>query len=104
MGMLVDGVWQDDDPLSRDRGGAFVRPDSIFRSAVTRDGTSGFKAEAGRYQLVTAPSCPWAHRTVLMRKLKRLEGVIPLLESDLPKGEGWAYSRGFDALQPRNGA
>jgi len=104
MGMLVDGVWQDDDPLPRDRGGAFVRPDSIFRGAVTRDGASGFKAEAGRYQLVTAPSCPWAHRTVLMRKLKRLEGAIPLLESDLPKGEGWAYSRGFDELQPRNGA
>jgi putative glutathione S-transferase len=38
-----------------------------------------------------------------MRKLKRLEAVIPLLESDLPKGEGWAYSCGFDELEPRNG-
>jgi glutathionyl-hydroquinone reductase len=104
MGMLVDGVWHDDDPLPADRGGSFVRPDSIFRDRVTRDGSSGFKAEAGRYQLVTAPSCPWAHRTVLMRKLKRLEAVIPLLESDLPKGEGWAYSRGFDELEPQNGA
>ena len=99
MGMLVNGVWFDDDPLPADGVGRFVRPDSIFRDWVTRDGSSGFKAEAGRYQLVTAPSCPWAHRTVLMRKLKRLDGAIALLESDLPKGEGWAYSRGFEALQ-----
>src|SRR5258708_2860734 len=104
MGMLVNGVWFDDDPLPADGAGAFLRPDSIFRDWVTRDGSSGFKAEAGRYQLVTAPSCPWAHRTVLMRKLKGLEGAIGLLESDLPKGEGWAYSRGFDDLAPKGGA
>jgi putative glutathione S-transferase len=104
MGMLVNGIWFDDDPLPADGVGRFVRPDSIFRDRVTRDGSSGFKVEAGRYQLVTAPSCPWAHRTVLMRKLKGLEGAIPLLESDLPKGEGWAYSRGFDDLAPKGGA
>ena len=102
MGMLVEGQWFDDDPPP-DRTGRFVRPDSLFRDRVTRDGASGFKAEPGRYQLVTAPSCPWAHRTVLMRKLKRLENALPLLESDLPKGQGWAYSRGFDELQPRDG-
>src|SRR5438445_692960 len=61
-------------------------------------------AEAGRYQLVTAPSCPWAHRTVLMRTLKGLKAAIPLLESDLPKGQGWAYSQGFDDLRPKDGA
>src|ERR1043166_4704956 len=103
MGMLVNGVWHDNDPLPADGAGRCVRPDSIFRDRVTRDGSSGFKAEAGRYQLVTAPSCPWAHRTVLMRKLKRLEQAIPLLESDLPKGQGWAYSRGFDDLVPKDG-
>ncbi|HLY47418.1 MAG TPA: glutathione S-transferase C-terminal domain-containing protein [Stellaceae bacterium] len=103
MGMLVRGTWFDDDPLPRDQGGAFVRPDSSFRDRVTRDGSSGFKAERGRYQLVTAPSCPWAHRTVLMRKLKGLEAALPLLQSDLPKGEGWAYSRGFDELAPQDG-
>jgi putative glutathione S-transferase len=101
--MLVNGTWFDGDPLPADRGGAFLRPDSIFRDRVSRDGSSGFKAERGRYQLVTAPSCPWAHRTVLMRALKRLDDIIPLLESDLPKGEGWAYSRGFDDLAPKNG-
>ena len=104
LGMLVNGTWFDDDPLPADGVGRFVRPDSIFRDRVTRDGSSGFKAEAGRYQLVTAPSCPWAHRTVLMRKLKGLDGALPLLESDLPKGEGWAYSHGFDDLTPVGGA
>src|SRR5216684_8979844 len=103
MGMLVNGTWFDDDPLPADGAGRFVRPDSIFRDRVTRDGSSGFKAESGRYYLVTAPSCPWAHRTVLMRKLKRLEETIPILQSDLPKGQGWAYSRGFDDLEPVDG-
>ncbi len=70
---------------------------------MTRDGSSGFKAEPGRFQLVTAPSCPWAHRTVLMRRLKKLDAAIPILQSDLPKGQGWAYSRGFDDLEPVNG-
>ena len=101
--MLVNGTWFDDDCLPADRGGAFVRPDSSFRDRVSRDGSTGFAVERGRYQLVTAPSCPWAHRTVLMRALKRLDDAIPLLESDLPKGEGWAYSRGFDDLTPQNG-
>jgi Glutathione S-transferase, N-terminal domain len=103
MGMLVDGTWFDDDPLPADRGGAFLRPDSSFRDRVSRDNDSRFKAERGRYQLVTAPSCPWAHRTVLMRAFKGLDGAVPLLESDLPKGQGWAYSRGFDDLAPKNG-
>ena len=91
MGMLVNGTWLDDDPLPADTGGAFLRPDSSFRHSVSRDGSTGFAAEPGRYQLVTAPSCPWAHRTVLVRAVKRLDDVIALLESDLPKGEGWAY-------------
>jgi putative glutathione S-transferase len=102
MGMLVNGTWFDDDPPAG-TGGQFLRPDSMFRDRVSRDGSSGFKAEAGRYQLVTAPSCPWAHRTVLMRKLKGLEAAIPLLESDLPKGQGWAYSQGFDDIPPKDG-
>jgi len=103
MGMLVSGIWHHEDPPQEalrmaDADGSFLRPDSRFRDRVTRDGSSGSRAEAERYVLVTAPSCPWAHRTVLMRKLKRLEGTIDLLQSDLPKGEGWAYSHGLDDL------
>jgi len=103
MGMLVNGVWHQEDPPMASGDGSFVRPQSGFRDRVTRDGSSGFKAEAGRYVLVTAPSCPWAHRTVLMRKLKGLEGAIAILQSDLPKGQGWAYSRGLDDLAPMDG-
>ena len=103
MGMLVNGVWHDEDPPTVGADGSFVRFESGFRDRVTRDGSSGFKAEAGRYYLVTAPSCPWAHRTVLMRQLKGLEDTIPILQSDLPKGQGWAYSRGFDDLRPVDG-
>src|SRR5271157_1759187 len=103
MGMLVNGIWHQDDPQSVSGDGSFVRPESGFRDRVTRDGSSGFKAEPGRYYLVTAPSCPWAHRTVLTRKLKGLEGAIPILQSDLPKGQGWAYSQGFDDLEPIDG-
>jgi putative glutathione S-transferase len=108
MGMLVNGTWHQEDPPRAELGmtgsdGSFVRPDSRFRDRVSRDGSSAFKAEGGRYMLVTAPSCPWAHRAVLMRKLKGLEGTIDLLQSDLPKGEGWAYSHGLDDLQPIGG-
>src|SRR5262245_46934013 len=102
--MLVSGFWQDEDPPSVSGDGSFVRPESGFRDRVTSEGSSGFKAEPGRYMLVTAPSCPWAHRTVLMRKLKGLEGTIGILQSDLPKGEGWAYSRGLDDIEPIGGA
>src|SRR5437762_3846158 len=103
MGMLVNGVWHDEDPPTAGSDGSFVRLESGFRDSVTRDGSSGFRAEAGRYYLVTAPSCPWAHRTVLMRKLKRLEDAVPILQSDLPKGQGWAYSHGFDDFRPVGG-
>jgi putative glutathione S-transferase len=108
MGLLVNGVWQQEEPSDgalklTSHDGNFVRRESGFRDRVTRDGSSGFKAEAGRYVLVTAPSCPWAHRTVLMRKLKGLAGIVTILQSDLPKREGWAYSRGLDDLKPING-
>src|SRR6516162_10840219 len=108
MGMLVNGIWHQEEPPQQalktvGRDGSFLRAESGFRDRVTRDGSSGFKAEAGRYVLVTAPSCPWAHRTVLMRKLKGLKGAIALLQSDLPKMQGWAYSHGLDDLAPIDG-
>jgi putative glutathione S-transferase len=104
MGMLLNGIWHQKDPPTADGDGSFVRPESGFRNRVTRDGSSGYKAKTGRYYLVTAPSCPWAHRTILMRKLKGLENAIPVLQSDLPKGQGWAYARGFDDLETVDGA
>jgi len=103
MGMLVEGRWVDDDASKRnDPKGAFVRPDSVFRNRITRDGSSGFPAEANRYHLFVAPSCPWAHRTLIVRRLKQLEEVISVSSADGPRTEGWSYSSGIDELQPRN--
>ena len=82
MGLLVDGVWVDQWYDTKSTGGAFVRGKAVFRSWVTRDGAAGptgaggFKAEPGRYHLYVSLACPWAHRTLIFRKLKRLESMI----------------------------
>ncbi len=97
MGLLVDGVWQDD--VSRTKDGHFIRPATQVRNWVTADGSPGptgsvgFKAEAGRYHLYVSLACPWAHRTVIFRKLKGLENVISLLvvSPDMLK-DGWTFN------------
>ena len=106
MGLMIDGKWSNDDRVPSDARGHFVRADSRFRHWITADGSagpsgdSGFKAEAGRYHLFVSPSCPWAHRTIIMRKLKRLEGVVSMSIADRPKNEGWAYSEAIDDFKP----
>ena len=98
MGMLVDGIWRDDTALVERERGRFVRDDSKFRGAVTADGSSGFKAEPGRYHLFVAYSCPWAHRTIIFRRLKQLEGVITM-SAAIPgaRDHGWQFDP-VDAL------
>ena len=103
MGMLVDGRWSDEDRDRSAKSGAFERVESKFRDFVTADGSSGFKAEPGRYHLFVAHNCPWAHRAVIWRRLKKLEDVISLSMSDRPKAEGWGYSTGIDDVQPPAG-
>jgi putative glutathione S-transferase len=90
MGMLVNGMWSDQD--HRNQGGAFVRAESAFRDRVTADGSSGYQAEAGRYHLYVAKSCPWAHRTFLYRALKGLEEAISIsyLATQM-QGKGWEF-------------
>lgn len=106
MGFMIDGKWRSDDRIPTDARGNFVRADSQFRRWITADGSpgpsgeGGFKAQAGRYHLFVSPSCPWAHRTIIMRKLKGLEGVIGMSVADRPKDEGWAYSQTIDDLAP----
>jgi len=106
MGYMLDGKWLNDDRIPADARGHFVRADSRFRSWITADGSpgpfgeGGSKAEPGRYHLFVSPSCPWAHRTIIMRKLKNLETVITMSNADRPKSEGWAYSQGIDDLSP----
>ncbi len=92
MGMLVEGKWTTE-WYEPDAKGNFVRPDTVFRDQVTADGSSGFKAEAGRYHLYVSLACPWAHRTLIMRKLKGLEEAISLSVVDPFMGDdGWAFS------------
>jgi len=77
MGNLIAGVWRDEPlPEQVSTTGEFRRIESRYRDRITADGSSGFAAEAGRYHLYVTHSCPWAHRTLLFRALKKLERVI----------------------------
>ena len=79
MGYLLNGKWTEGNPPAEyGKAGTFDRIDSVFRDRITVDGSSGYKAEAGRYHLYVAHNCPWAHRTMMYRALKKLEDVISI--------------------------
>jgi putative glutathione S-transferase len=108
MGLLVEGVWRDRGRDTRKSGGRFERAASAFRSWVTADGrpgssgAGGFRAEAGRYHLYVSLACPWAHRALIFRALKRLEGAISLgVVEPVMRENGWEFAPGAD---PVNGA
>ncbi|MCR5855599.1 glutathione S-transferase family protein [Mesorhizobium sp. J428] len=97
MGLLVDGIWQDK-WYDTGKSGRFERAQSQFRDFVTADGspapgrTRAFKAEPGRYHLYVSLACPWAHRTLIFRKLKKLEDVISVSVVHHFMGEhGWTF-------------
>jgi len=93
MGVLIEGVWRDEElPQEIGRTGEFRRADSQFRDRITADGSSGFAAEAGRYHLYVAHGCPWAHRTLIYRALKKLDGLISVAYA-IPglKRSGWTF-------------
>ena len=92
MGLLVDGEWRDRWYDTGSEGGRFVRKASAFRAQIRADGSSPFAPEARRYHLYVSLACPWAHRTLITRKLKKLEGVISLSVVDpLMAEEGWVF-------------
>ena len=91
MGKLIDGHWSNDWYEADDKG-HFVREETQFRGAVTADGSSGFRAEPGRYHLYVSLACPWAHRTLIARALKRLEPVISVSVVHPHMGDqGWVF-------------
>lgn len=95
MGLLVKGVWHDDWYDTKSTGGAFVRQDAQFRDWVSPQPGARFPAEAGRYHLYVSLACPWASRTLILRKLKGLEEAISLSIVDPLMGkEGWVFSDG----------
>jgi glutathionyl-hydroquinone reductase len=98
--MLVNGKWSDTwNPLqSKDDEGGFVRRASRFRNWVTADGgpgptgEGGFPAEAGRYHLYVSLACPWASRTLIVRKLKGLDNAISVLVVEpFLTDQGWRF-------------
>ncbi len=112
MGMLVDGKWHDVWYDTKASKGRFVRSEAQFRNWVTADGSpgpsgkGGFRAEPGRYHLYISLACPWAHRTLIFRKLKGLETMIGLSAVNSFMGtEGWTFEPGPGVIaDPINGA
>jgi putative glutathione S-transferase len=102
MGQLIDGKWHDTWYDTASTGGQFVRTTTTFRNWITADGspgpsgTGGFAAQAGRYHLYVSLACPWAHRTLIFRALKGLQGLIDIsvVHPDM-LDDGWSFDTGF---------
>ncbi|CRM72695.1 MULTISPECIES: glutathione S-transferase family protein [Pseudomonas] len=99
MGLLIEGRWKDQ-WYESSADGAFQREQAQRRNWVTADGSpgpsgeGGFKAEAGRYHLYVSLACPWAHRTLILRKLKGLERLIDVsVVSWLMLENGWTFDK-----------
>lgn len=91
--MMVDGVWRDIPRDTKSTGGAFVRPESAFRNRVPAQ-----DVEKGRYWLYVARSCPWAHRTIILRAMKGLEKAIPAFYARPGMAEnGWEFGETRDS-------
>lgn len=91
--MQTDSKAKAEFPQETDPEGAFKRQVSRFRQRVSADGSSEFPAAAGRYHLYVSLACPWAHRTVIARRLKRLEEAIGLTVVDPIRDQrGWAFN------------
>lgn len=101
MGLLVDGKWHDKWYDTEGNGGRFIRTEAQYRNWITPDGSpgptgeGGFKAEPNRYHLYVAMACPWANRTLIMRKLKGLEDMISIsVVNPLMAENGWTFEPG----------
>lgn len=99
--MEIQAQFPDEQSLT----GEFQRQPDVFRQWVTADGGSGYPAEPRRYHLYVSLACPWAHRTIIVRKLKQLDSVIGMTVVDPIRDErGWAFREGVGhSLDPING-
>jgi len=105
MGLLIDGRWHDAWYDTKASQGRFIRTESQYRNWVTPDGSpgpsgrGGFRAEPNRYHLYVAFACPWAHRTLIFRKLKALEPLISFSAVNNYMGaEGWTFEPGPEVI------
>jgi putative glutathione S-transferase len=84
-------------PNEQSGEGAFIRQPDAFQGWVTANRNSGCQAASGRYHLYVSWACPWAHRTIIVRKLKKLEHVIGMTVVDPIRDErGWTFREGRD--------
>jgi len=92
MGLLVNGVWQDQWYDTKKSNGKFVRQDSAFKNTISNKQGAEFMPESGRYHLFVSLACPWAHRTLIFRALKGLESHISVsvVSPDMLEN-GWAF-------------
>src|SRR4249919_3793652 len=82
-------------PDEHSEAGEFKRQDDAFRDWVKKDGSTPFRPERDRYHLYVSYACPWAHRTIILRKLKGLEEAIGMTVVDPVRDErGWAFRDG----------
>ena len=105
MGYLINGEWHDKWRDTEAKDGSFIRPDAKIRNWVTATGApgpsgdGGFKAEAGRYHLYIASSCPWAHRAIIFRHLKGLEDMISVsVVNPISGANGWTFESGHGVM------
>ena len=92
-GYLDNGQWREGWYDTAATKGEFVRSRAAFRDWISADGASGFPAAAGRYHLYVSLACPWAHRTLIVRALKKLEDAIAVsVVEPVMSDQGWAFS------------
>ena len=95
MGMLVEGKWTDKWYDTKSTGGRFKRKESTFRNWIRADGSTDFEPESGRYHLYVSLACPWAHRTLIYRRLKGLEEHITIsVVNPFMLENGWTFEEG----------
>ncbi|MDA9164554.1 glutathione S-transferase family protein [Alphaproteobacteria bacterium] len=95
MGQLIDGVWVKGSVSSNDQKGSFKRASSVFRNKISSN-HSTYLPETNRYHLYVSYACPWAHRTLIFRKLKNLESHISVdyVHPDMLE-MGWSFEKNF---------
>ena len=95
MGQLINGVWTKGSVSSTQKDGSFERVDSVFRNEISIN-DQVYKPETNRYHLYVSYACPWAHRTLILRHLKKLENHISVdyVHPDMLEN-GWSFSNNF---------
>ena len=95
MGQLINGVWTKGSVSNNQKDGSFKRVDSVFRNEIS-DNDKVYKPEKNRYHLYVSYACPWAHRTLIFRHLKKLENHISVdyVHPDMLEN-GWSFSNNF---------